>query len=359
MSQLRVLHLMGALRPSGMERMFVSASPHFHELEITSLIVGQGRMHPFSGMLKDANYEVLTISRLRSMHGAKELFNSIRKFKPDIVHIHTEGAFAVSTLAVRLSTRAPIVRTIHNVFQPQGRALLSRSLQSWIADRFISRFVAPSPDVAINERAFGRNAKVILNWVANDYLSTASYVYGQDSDGKSAVIVGNCSTIKNHDLVLRSLVKGGYRVFHHGDEAEASTEELDLLNTLESRGELMYRGTSAPLESLSQANVYVMPSTREGMPVALAEAISMGVPCLIADSPGVQWATGIDGIQHIGLDQRDWDQALPPSGYVRKNSQLAAPDLSASRGAREYVELYSSLVTPSPMSPATIGESTP
>jgi glycosyltransferase involved in cell wall biosynthesis len=346
MSPLRVLHLMGSLRPSGMERMFVSASPHFRNHKVTNIIIGQGDDHPFLGVLQKADYRTAVVPSLRSFRGALDFRRAVREYSPDVVHIHAEGAFAVSTLLIRSATKAPIVRTIHNVFQPKGRARLSRSIQGLIADRFIAEFVAPSPDVANNEQSFGRTARVILNWVADDYVPISQNAAGSQPVPipKSAVIVGNCSKIKNHELALRSLLKAGYRVFHHGDEREASSEEIDLLNALEHRGDLAYRGTSAPLVSLRRAGVYVMPSTREGMPVALAEAMSLGVPCLVGDSPGVDWAKGIDGIEHAALEQRDWDNALPYSGYVRKKGHLDTPDLSAARGTLEYCDLYYSLV---------------
>lgn len=346
MNQLRVLHVMGSLRPSGMERMFVSASPYFRKHEVTSLIVGQGNSHPFLQDLQKSDYETSIIPGLRSFRGAIELRKAVRAYGPDVVHIHAESAFAVSTLLVRSATNAPIVRTVHNVFQPKGRARLSRSVQARVADRFIAQFIAPSPDVANNEQSFGRTAKVILNWVADEYAQFRPSGEGGQPQlvPKSAVIVGNCSKIKNHELALRSLEKAGYRVFHHGDESDASAEEIDILNALERRGDLVHRGTSAPLDSLRRADLYVMPSTREGMPVALAEAMSLGVPCLLGDSPGVEWAKGIDGVEHIALEQRDWDESLPTTGYVRRKGHLTAPDLSAARGAREYVELYYSLV---------------
>lgn len=339
MTQIRVLHLMGSLRPSGMERMFVSAAPYFKERGVNSLIVGQGDTHTFLSELRNVGYELTTIPDLRSLGGMVELWRTLKTYKPDLVHIHAESAFAVSTMVIRLAVNVPIIRTVHNVFQPSGRARLSRVLQAHIADRLVAKFIAPSPDVAQNELSFGRPTVTIANWVADEYTDQDSEV-----DPRLAVMVGNCSSIKNHEMALRSLVKGGYKVAHHGDERYASTEEVALLDLLESQDDLLHRGSSSPLESLKRASLFVMPSTREGMPVALGEALSMGVPCLVADSPGLGWARGIDGVEHLPLNQELWDNALPRSGYIPQTGVLKAPDFSANRGVQEYTEQYISLL---------------
>lgn len=347
MKRLRVLHVMGALNPSGMERMFVSAARHFSEHQVSSLIIGQGERHPFMNQLEDCGYEVEAIPSIRSFKGARALQTAIRRFSPDVIHVHTESAFLVSVLISRTASRVPIVRTVHNVFQPRGRAWLSRRVQAILADPLVSKFISPSPDVAANELAFGRHSTVVYNWVADNYVSNSAGVKSSEevtTDAKLAVVVGNCSSIKNHEMALRSLVKNGYRVAHHGNETGASAEELSLLNSLESKGRLVSRGSSEPLESLRSAGVYVMPSTHEGMGVALAEAISVGIPCLVSDAPGLEWSKGLNGVQHIGVRQDDWDEALPFSGYVRQVGHVLPPDFSASRGAQQYVAIYKSML---------------
>lgn len=338
MRKIQVLHIMGPLRPSGMERMFVSAAPYFNKNGIDGVILGQGSIHPFAEELRNAGYKVSTIPSLRSIKGLWALRSAFRSYRPDVVHIHAESAFAASTLLAKACTRAPIVRTVHNVFRPVGKARLSRVLQGFLADRFIAKFIAPSPDVANNERLFGRSPVTILNWVADEYNREGSM-----SNSKLAVIVGNCSQIKNHEMALHSLVKNGYKVAHHGDERTASAVELGLLNALEERGDLVSRGTSAPLHSLKQAGVFVMPSLHEGMPVAFAEALASGVACLVADSPGLAWARDTDAVEHIQLTQEDWDNSLPESGYVRQIGQNPTPDFTAERGAQDYASLYFSI----------------
>ena len=67
---MKVVHLLASLRPSGMERMLVSAAPGTSpQAGVESVVVGQGLDHPFAGELRDAGYSVRTIPRVKSAEG--------------------------------------------------------------------------------------------------------------------------------------------------------------------------------------------------------------------------------------------------------------------------------------------------
>jgi glycosyltransferase involved in cell wall biosynthesis len=341
MKTLKVVHLLGGLYPSGMERMLSSAAEDFRNQNVEAVIIGQGPTHPFMPSLVEAGYGVHIIPRVRTLAGFKALQKVLRSERPDIVHIHTESAFMSAVFSSRLVSPAPIIRTIHSVFRPNGRALISRRIQSFLADRFVAQFVSPSPDVAENEAKMGRNSQVIYNWVSSEYIEAGLNDSILDRDPRLATLVGNCAPVKNHEMALRHLLASGYSVAHHGDESNASPEEVLMLDELALSGRLEYRGTDAPIESLRRSGVFVLSSLHEGMSVALAEAIAAGTPCLVADSTGLSWAKGIDSVQHISLEnQEDWASALPESGYAVTSGSGDALDLSSKRGAAEYGRLY-------------------
>lgn len=344
MSALKVVHLLGGLYPSGMERMLASAAGEFEEQGVKGVIIGQGPAHPFHSALVEAGYAVHIIPRVRSVAGCRALRKVLQRERPDIVHIHTESAFLPAVVSSRFSSSAPIVRTFHSVFRPRGRALISRRFQGFLADKLVARFVSPSPDVADNEARWGRDSQLIYNWVSSEYIEAGVSDSTPSRDPHLATLVGNCAQVKNHEMALRLLLANGYSVAHHGDESHASQEEVKMLDELAGAGRLQYRGAGAPLASLSRSGVFVLSSLHEGMSVALAEAIAVGTPCLVADSTGLSWAKGINGVQHIPLEsEADWSSALPKNGYTPVTGFEDAPDLSPKRGAAEYANLYRSI----------------
>lgn len=334
---MKIVHLMGALHPSGMERMFVSAAVYFRAKGIEAVIVGQGIDHPFAATLQAAGYRVETIAPIKTPQGLRQWVALLRRESPAVTHIHTEGAFVASALGSRIARpRTRVVRTIHNVFQPTGRALVSRKAQAWIADRAVSEFISVSSDVQENEERFGRRSKLILNWVDDSFHAIRTI--RDDGAEPAAVIVGNASPVKNQIVALRAIQKTEHVLYFHGDETYASPEERAILDELATAGRLRYRGTGDPAPSLQKASVFLMPSKHEGMSIALAEAITAGVPALVSDCPGMGWARNVHNVTHISGGQDVWDKALEqmvpaPAGDV-------AQDLSAARGVRQYAVVY-------------------
>lgn len=338
---MKVVHLMGPLRPSGMERMFLSASKALRDAGIESIIVGQGNSHSFAPQLESAEYRVEAIEPLKRPAGAKDWATLLRRERPDVIHIHTEGAFAPAVLTAKLALpKAPIIRTVHNVFEPFGKARLSRVAQGALADRFVKTFIAVSPDVQANERRFGRNAQLIFNWVDDRFYEIRSQ---RKPLPASAVIVGNPSPIKNHVVALRACEAGGLDLYFHGDESGASKEEVSILNRLEQSGKLRHRGTGDPAPSLQAGSVFLMPSKHEGMPIALSEALVAGLPAIINDAPGMQWARQFPNVTMLSGGQELWDKAVLSVPKNRSHTGPLPLDLSAERGAKEYAQLYASL----------------
>lgn len=343
MREIRVLHILGELRPSGMERMLVSGAAAFHKLKIVGAVLGVGSQHPYAQAIRDAGYDVTTTAfPVHGQEGGRVLRDLVEKIQPDVIHIHTEGKYLQTAVAVkRLVGRGVVVRTVHNVFEATGSWFFSRLAQSLVADRLMDAVLAPSPDVARNEKRFGRKVRVIYNWVDDRFfaLSHERAANPRASDGGPVVIVGNCSRIKNHEVALEAAIKGGLTVAHVGSEDGASETEIILLEQLKQRGLLLARGASDPAPSLLCGRVFAMPSLHEGMPVALAEALVVGLPAVVTDAPGLTWAIGQSGVMSLQSSSAEkWLEAL------RVASVAGSPtiDFHADRGAGEYDDVYRS-----------------
>jgi glycosyltransferase involved in cell wall biosynthesis len=231
---------------------------------------------------------------------------------------------------------------VHNVFLARGRWRISRVLQSLVGARFVDAIAAPSPDVVQNERRFFRRAHLVYNWVDPSFadVRVRRVAAAGEPSAQVALIVGNCSEIKNHEFALRVIGDAGWRVAHVGNERQMPTTESAVLASLEAAGVVTHRGVGDPRAHLVSASAFLMPSLFEGMAVALAEAIVAGVPCLIANAPGLQWARGIDGVHLVDLRADEWQSVLrgleTDATVVGKN----APDFSPARGVAEYLSLY-------------------
>lgn len=349
---MKIVHLMGPLRPSGMERMLVSSARHFAALGVEALVIGQGDAHPFASDIRDAGLRVRTIPPVTSLSGQRGFYRILRDADPDVVHIHTEGKWAPTVATVRIAApKAQIVRTVHSVFQNVGSAAVSRRAQAFMADRFVGAFVAPAPGVAENEVGYGRRCRVVYNWVDDRFreLRTEREAFAPLSDRtrRSIVIVGNSSPIKNQIRVLEAIMPTTLDLYMYGAESGASGRERELLDSLQAAGRLRHRGVGDPAEGLVQASAYAMPSLLEGMGVALAEALTVGTPSYIADSPGLGWATDLSGVTALPNERSAWAQAMAELDSPSEQTPFVIPggnvDFTAERGAREYFGIYRDL----------------
>ncbi|MDD9206124.1 glycosyltransferase family 4 protein [Georgenia sp. 10Sc9-8] len=332
---------MGELRPSGMERMLVAASAHFAEQGVSATILGQGASHPYAVALEDSGYDVVLLpQRVSSVAGIRALRSLVHERDIDVVHIHTESDYLRTVLAIRAASgsRLPVVRTVHNVFAATGVWRAKRYAQARLADPLVAAVLAPSDDVAENERSYARTATVIWNWVDDAFFALSGNRGGDEHRRPTAVIVGNCSPIKRHELALEAVLSAGYDLIHLGGEEGADTTERRTLDALERDGRLLMRGVHDTTDALRRGDVFLMPSRHEGMGVALAEALVAGVPALVSKAPGLRWAARFPHVRM--LDDDDWASALLQALPAATPSAVTPIDFSAARGADQYAALY-------------------
>jgi glycosyltransferase involved in cell wall biosynthesis len=353
-AKINVLHLFAELHPSGMEKMLASAQPVFRSLGIRSFVVGQGLRHPFAQALMHSGVGVLEVPGRIFHRKNRRIFRSfVANNEIDVIHIHTEGQNLLSFLECRraLGIHARIVVTVHSIFDAKGAWRLSRWVQSRLVDRVVQTFVAPTEDVAaVERRVLKRRIEVIPNWVDDSFTSgqkSRDLLLSAENESNitTAVIVGNCAPVKRHELAFAAIQTLGHSVMHFGDEAGASPDELIQMNELELAGQLLHRGSGPPLTGLITGDYFIIPSAREGMSVALAEAITVGIPCIVADSPGLQWARACKGVEFVSSNKLSDDASASYIDAIqlaigRRSEVPEGFDLTASRGAAQYAEVY-------------------
>jgi glycosyltransferase involved in cell wall biosynthesis len=347
------LHLMASLRASGMERMFVSSAESWNASGWQTVIAGQGDEHPFATELRGAGLTVVEIPEVRTFSGATSWVRLLRTIRPDVVHIHPESMHGpIALLTMFFAHRARVIRTVHSHFRFTGRRRFTRSLQDIMFLLANGTTVSPSTDVQSNELLYwGCQTSVIENWVAQDFLQDSAQQHPSDRDVLRLALIGNCSYIKNHQLVLQAALEiPGYEVTHVGSHVNAPVEELSLVQRLEASQSIQMLGTRIDVaQILAGVDVIALPSKVEGMPVSLAEALCLGIPALIADSPGMTWAHDLPGVCVV-RDER-WSDALSafrrePAAFLalqhaaRVGADNARSRFTPERGVNEYIAIY-------------------
>lgn len=302
MKQLRVLHVLGEIKPSGAEAMLLAALPKFRSAEVDLALLSTGAVKgEFAARFEDAGCEVLHLPFRRGPVFFWKVYRLLRDPRWDVIHLHTERANFYFGL-VALATGKTAIRTIHNVFAFEGRLRRRRAAQRRALEALGLRHVGISQSVLSNEiTRFGIRPLPIDNWFDDasfappvaDLRINARRSFGLDRGRFVIVSVGNCSAVKNHKSLLRALAgfpQEQRPVYLHAGLEEPGAPERALAAELGldlARGVQFLGAVRDVPQLLHAADAFVMPSLYEGFGVAAVEALGSGLPVVFADVPGL------------------------------------------------------------------------
>lgn len=366
---LRVLHVLGELKPSGAETMLVAAAPLFRaegvELEVLSTGLTPG---PHAPRFENAGYRLhhLPFARTPGFFFKARQLMQVRRY--DVIHLHTEGANFWFGLTAR-SVRGPaVLRTVHSAFAFTGNLQWRRGLQRRLLDRLGVRHVAISDSVrATEQRHYRLSATLIWNWYdslrftrTTDEARTAARDKFSLAD-KDFVIasVGNCSQIKNHTAVIEalSMLPAGARpLYLHAGIEQDDAPERELARALGVADRIRFLGgVGDVLPVLQAADAYVMSSMFEGFGIAAIEALGTGLPALFSDVAGLRdFRADFPNLIYCGTQAREVAVGIaalmnmPPETRERIRSDypaIARRRFGMERGVNEYLALYREMLT--------------
>jgi len=234
-----------------------------------------------------------------------------RRVQPDVLHLHSSKAGLVGRLvAWRLGL--PAVYTVHGWGFGLGRrwhvALFVR-LTEWLCRPFTRRYIAVSnTDRRMGERALALNADRI-GTIYNGSAFVAK-PNGADPQRLSLIMVARNDHPKDYPTFFKALARTDFdeaMVVGHGTDALSFIAQArELLGTKANR--VQFLGARSDVERLlEQANVMVLSSRFEGLPISLIEAMSKGLVLLGSRVGGVPELIE-DGVNGWLFDAADDEQ---------------------------------------------------
>jgi glycosyltransferase involved in cell wall biosynthesis len=239
------------------------------------------------------------------------LASAIREESPDIVHLHGPTAGSIGALVARLSTRVPIVYTEHSIHRrrPPGIRLL-RTLASRVPTHNVAVSRSAMSSLRRDLRLSARRVTLIPNGVA------AGSPLPRCRAGLHLVYVANFWPHKGHEFLTRVVSAIAARraicltLVGKGPEQQRIEDLISSLSLRDSIEILGYR--EDPWSTIRCADIYVHPSGREGLSLAVAEAMARQLPVVAAAGIGAT-ITGVDaasGMQPDFGDTEGWVDAI-------------------------------------------------
>ena len=243
----------------------------------------------------------------------------------DVVHVHGVSNKNVVVAAVARLVGRPVVVSLHTMGPDTPEAIKRTGALAWWAFNSASRYLAVSPALmraALDAGIDARRIEHLPNGIDIDRFTPASADERRalrrslniDIDVPVVVFVGYFS----HDKQPRVLFDAWMRLRdEHGIDAtvcfvgahdspyfEVDTSIADGMRrdavSGGRAGRLILTGPVHDVQRyLRLADLFVLPSRREGLPVALMEAMACGLPCVASQLPGatdVLIDNGVSGV---------------------------------------------------------------
>jgi glycosyltransferase involved in cell wall biosynthesis len=311
--------------------------------------------HPGGGPMAEqyraaaARTRALDASSVFAPRTVRRLASWMREERAQLVHTHLWNADVLGGLAAR-QAGLPAVSTVYGAYHlPIGvaglrglrRRALSRAYRAIYArfDRVIalSEYIRKDLIERAGIRAPGAAIETIYPGFEPEGPLPDGLGAGHTGAPRSIVSVGNLFPIKGQEWLLRAMPRvlerlPGTTCALIGDGPERGRLE-SLAAELGLGDRVAFLGTVAnPLERVSRAGVFVLPSVSEGLPLAILEAWRLGVPVVASKAGGIPEAVE-DGRSGLLVPPRDPARLADALVAVLSDSGLARRLAEAGREA--------------------------
>ena len=347
---MKVVHILNRIEYSGAEIMLFQASGIFkkHHIE-TTLLSCELKKGAFEDQMLSVGYIINSAAAKGNIAFILKFYNYFKNNKFDMVHIHTEHLYVWKVIALRLTGHVNIIRSFHSNWPFTGWVRFKRILHRKLATSMGVKKHAIGSGVYENELArFYNNTFIINNWIKLDkgLLKNRDAIRSIkrtefNIDPKSFVIisVGGCSPIKNHSFIInliKQLDSNGLNVIYlHVGTGVDEEKEKELCHKLLVNSNIIFTGNRKDVpELLMCADLFLLPSSQEGLSIALLEAMYYNGLVIVNDAPGLNNMIINDSTGYV-LNVNN------PPAYVNLINKLISNIINTERiklSAREFVE---------------------
>lgn len=307
----RILHIIPSLESGGAEKQLANLVTSTSKQKFSHHVCTFRNSEFFAPEVHKAGYEVQELNIVGKhpwLSGAIKLLPVIRKYKPDLICTWLFDAGIVSRLAWLRYSRIPIINTLHlTQYDPEtisgGNWSPTKVEVLRLVDKLTAKITQPYFAACSEEvkKSYCRHLRIneshittIYNGIDPTHLICEVYEserirdeLGFSKDTFVYLSVGRLAPQKNYPLLLQvfskllTTIPQARLVIVGVGPIEA--ELIKFADSLQITSKVHFLGERKDIGAcLEMADVFVMPSLFEGMPLALLEAMFKELPCIVS-----------------------------------------------------------------------------
>jgi len=235
--------------------------------------------------------KISPVEDVKCFFSLRDIFNAN---KPDMIHVHSSKAGILGRLAAK-SLGIPVIFTAHGWAFTEGTPKSTRLIYCYV-ERFAAYLCTAIITVSDYDRclalSYGIGNEQLITTVHNgmpDILSTKISKENESSSCKLVMVARFDFPKNHHDLLyaLANIIDCDWSLDLIGDGPLFDDVKL-LAEKLNINQRINFVGASNKVsEYLSTADVFVLISNWEGLPLTILEAMRAGLPVVASDVGGV------------------------------------------------------------------------
>ena len=360
---MNILHIISSPASGGAEvyvkDLAMNLSNQGHNLHIAFLSnacdIGRDIIYEerFLNDLKSSGINIFVIgneTRKKPWLGMLRIKQYISEHNIDICHTHLAFGILFTTLS-----SVPVVYTHHSMEPRWGKFLYQ------VFNRLVDEYVGISNKCAKALESYTmRNINTIPNAVSEEKF--IGYKRARvPNDVINIVMVGRLTVQKDYMNMLRALnvldekLRANLRVKIAGEgEINYKSQLLEYINKNNLNEVVAFVGVQTNIpEFLYKADIFLMSSAWEGLPIALTEATVSGLPCIVTDVGGCAEVIVNSGNGIVVAPQNPQDLAEAITSLVNqpnlieqysRNALHNSAQYSISKAAQLHLHLYSKML---------------
>ena len=346
---MKVLHVISSLGIGGAERLISDMLPQMKTAGVdVSLLVYRRLYNDFEKKLEDAGVNIISLE-VKSNYNPRIVFSLVNAIKGfDVIHVHLFPALYQVALA-NTFVHKRLIYTEHSTTNKRRNKIVFRNLERIVYEKY-SSIVSVSDDVQ----------KSLMRWlnihdhrfiVIRNGIDLKSYnIPPKKGDYPvNLLMISRFVPAKDQETVIRAmrLIDKKVHVVFVGDgETKQLCEELARKIGVAERCHFVGSQSNIP-HYISKADVGILSSHWEGLPISSLEMMAGGLPVIASDVEGLRQVIGGAGVLFKERDDQelaDIVNRMVIDGNYRESVALCcqkrASKYDVKETVRKYLKLY-------------------